>query len=589
MATAPHLLEPVPSPGTTTDPTPAAPGVTLWASDAPGTRAPWAAYATEVLAHAGIAHTVSSDASGVVLVTSPVTDDDDAARLSVFVAAGGALVIATAPGALAALAGVEEGATVETARVAVVPDEAWTHLPPRPLRAVGGVELTPAPGTRTLATWPGGAAAATARTHGGGVVLMFGADLLQSVVRIQQGYPVTQDAAPASDGTAPRDDGVLKTEDGMALDLETDRALPPGAPPVGTDYGHTLPAPSPVPMVDVPYADWWRSLLLQAIWWGADATDAAVPWLGYWPSGLEGIAHMSHDSDHNEAADGRAALDAFAAADVRVTWCHIYPGGYPAEMYEEIAAAGHEHALHYDAMHGDALTSWGRPQLRAQHAWAQAVTGRERIVSNKNHCTRWEGWSELYAWCEQVGIEIEASRGPSKQGLVGFPFGTAHVAFPLADDGVRRHDVLMLPLHAQDLAWAAHPSVRDVILDGAQEQHGVAHFLFHGPHLRRPATRAECLALADAARERGLEWWTSDRINSWERSRRGVRVTTAHDGGRRVLRVDAAAPVAGASILLPPRLAPEGVPVTHVTRHGRAFVQLVTDLPAGTTTWTLEP
>ncbi|SKC72745.1 polysaccharide deacetylase family protein [Krasilnikoviella flava] len=585
--TTPQTVDPAPE----TDPTSAMAGVTLWASGRSGTPSPWAAYATEVLAHAGIAHTTSSDPRGVVLVTTPVTADD-AARLASFVADGGALVLATAPGALAALAGVEEGATVRTAQVEIVPDDAWTHLPPRPLRAVGGVELTPAPSTRTLATWPGGAAAVTVHTHGDGVVLTFGADLLQSVVRIQQGYAVTADGAPASDGTAPIDDDILKAEDGMALDLETDRALPPREGPVPANYTHTYPPPSAVPMFDTPHADWWRSLLLQATWFAAERSGSVVPWLGYWPAGLSAIAHMSHDSDGNSPEDGRAALDAFADADVQVTWCQVFPGGYGPEIYEEITAAGHEHALHYNAMHDADLASWGWPQIRAQYAWAQAVTGREHIVSNKNHYTRWEGWTEFYTWCERLGIEIDESRGPSKQGTVGFPFGTAHVSFPLAEDGSERtfHDVLNLPLHTQDLAWAGHASIRDVILDGAQEQHGVAHFLFHGPHLNiRPLTRAACLELADEARRRGMEWWTAERINAWERARRGVSVEVVADGEELVLRVSSDASVAGAAILLPPGVSVAGPPhaLTGVTRHGRKFTELAADLPAGTTTWTL--
>lgn len=118
-----------------------------------------------------------------------------------------------------------------------------------------------------------------------------------------------------------------------------------------------------------------------------------------------------------------------------------------ADLHRAITLAGHEDALHYNAM-GDAdIATWGWPQMRAQYAWAQAVTGVEGIVSNKNHYTRWEGWTEFYTWCEKLGIEIDQSRGPSKQGTVGFPFGTAHVTFPMGDVDVanRRMDVLNLP------------------------------------------------------------------------------------------------------------------------------------------------
>ncbi|ACQ81581.1 hypothetical protein Bcav_3338 [Beutenbergia cavernae DSM 12333] len=571
--------------------------MTIWAAQPPpGPAQEWAEYATEVLAHAGISH-AGSDAgdapSGVVLVTSPVTPAD-AETLAAWVEQGGALVVTAEPGPLSALAGVTTGAASSTAQVTVHGDgtDVWTHVPPRPLRAVGGLALTPAEGTTTLASWPDGSAAITARRHGDGVVVTFGADVLQSIVRIQQGFAVVADGVPASDGTAPIDDDILKAEDGMALDLETDRALPPGEGPVPDDYTHTYPPPSAVPMFDQPHADWWRSLLLQSVWWAAEETGVLVPWLGYWPEGISAIAHMSHDSDGNKPEDGQAALDAFADAGVQVTWCQVFPGGYGPEIYEAITAAGHEHALHYNAMHDADLASWGWPQIRAQYAWAQAVTGRERIVSNKNHYTRWEGWTEFYTWCERLGIEIDESRGPSKQGTVGFPFGTAHVSFPLAEAGAGRtfHDVLNLPLHTQDLAWAGHASIRDVILDGAQAQHGVAHFLFHGPHLNiRPMTRAACVELADEARSRGMQWWTAERINTWERTRRGVRLdVTATDEGW-TLRVEAQTPVTGAAILLPAGVRVTGPDhtLTQAVRHGRTFTELAVDLPAGATTWSL--
>jgi hypothetical protein len=432
-------------------------------------------------------------------------------------------------------------------------------------------------------------------------VLAFGADVWQSVVRIQQGVPVDEDGTPAADGSAPIDDQILKCEDGMVLDFVRDRAVPPGEPALEDGYEHVYPPATGLPMFHRPHADLWRSLFLQGVWWAAERVDASVGWLHYWPAGVPAVAHMSHDSDQNVEEHGRTALEVFAEADVKVTWCQVFPGGYQPETYAAITEAGHEHALHYNAM-GDAdIAQWGWPQMRAQYAWAQAVTDAERIVSNKNHYTRWEGYTEFYRWCERVGIQIDQSRGPSKQGTVGFPFGTSHVSFPMADaaDGNRYHDVLNLPLHTQDLAWAGHESVRDVIIDNALEQHGVAHFLFHGPHLHlRPPTRKACLALAEEARRRGMPWWTSGQINRWERLRRGVRlnVEPTVDGWRVSSHADHAVDDAAILLLLPSRRAgdkplPElrdgAGAVSVVRRHGRRFLELAVDIPAGVASWTL--
>ena len=579
-----------------------APPLTLWPCATDSEQVPWSAYATEVLDHAGLSYATRTDpgdlAPGGVLLLTGALSAEEARSVTDWVEGGGTAVLATGAEVLAGsapltvLAGVSTGRGTGSDRVECAPQ--WADRPPAALRALAGQALHPAEGTEVLATFSDGSAAITRRSVGAGLVVTFGVDLWYTIVRIQQGYPVTADGIPAADGTAPIDDGLLKVEDGMALDLETDRTMPPGYPALTEDYTHTYPPPAAVPIFDQPHADWWRSLLLQTLWQGIEHSKAAHVWLDYWPAGIDAVAHMSHDADGNDPQDGRAALEAFTAADVAVTWHQVFPGGYGPELFEAIAAAGHEHALHYNAMADADLCTWGWPQLRAQYAWAQAVTGREHIVSNKNHYTRWQGWTEFYTWCERVGLQIDSSRGPSKQGTVGFPFGTAHVSYPLTPAGhdQRFYDVLNLPLHTQDLAWAGHIAVRDVILDGAQAQHGVAHFLFHGPHLNlRPLTRQACVEVAAEARSRGMPWWTAEQINTWERARRGVRlqIETVDDGWRVTAHSSVAIIDAALVLALPSSARPEDgdATVRPVRRHGHEFLELGVTLPAGSSTWLL--
>ncbi|TWD84667.1 hypothetical protein FB561_5861 [Kribbella amoyensis] len=558
----------------------------------------WWRYLDEVLGHLrlpfrtltpGEAATPPDDVAVLVHATTPSSELDSDA-VEDWVRAGGALVVVGDPGPLASVAGAAAAGSVDDGHVTIDESPVWSSRPTVPLHAIGGVRLATTEDVEVLARWDQTESgdthpAVTLRQLGTGLALTVGVDVWQSIVRIQQGYPVVADGKPAADGTAPIDDGILKCEDGMAVSFERDRAMPPGEPELAVPFDHSYPPPSAVPMFDQPHADLWRSAFLQCLWWAAEQTDAVVPWLGYWPAGISAVAHMSHDSDGNVDDHGRAALDSFAAANVKVTWCHVFPGGYSPSVLAAITEAGHENALHYNAM-GDAdLAEWGWPQIRAQYAWAQAVTGTERIVSNKNHYTRWENWTEFYTWCERLGIEIDESRGPSKQGSVGFIFGTAHLSFPIADasEDNRFLDVLNLPLHTQDLAWAGHESIRDVILDGAEAVHGVAHFLFHGPHLHlRPPTRAACVAVANEARRRGMPWWTSAQLNTWERSRRGVTLSVEeHDDGW-TIHAHATEPVAGASVLLPANSKVDG---QVVTRHGRQFVELAVDLVAGDNSW----
>ncbi len=568
-------------------------------------QAAWWRYATEVLDHVRLpyrrlrafdTHALAGDVKLAVVAHHEGLDAASRERLTRWVSDGGAVVIVGDPGDLTDLAGSAVSGPVEHGHVDVHPNDVWTQLPDVALHAVGGVRLRAGDQAEVLASWDDGDAAVTLRRVGGGVVVACGVDVWQSIVRIQQGYPVTNDGVPATDGSAPIDDDILKCEDGMALSLERDRALPPGEPALES-YEHVHPPASALPMFHRPHADLWRSVFLQCLWWAAEQVDLVLPWLNYWPAGVPAVAHMSHDADLGVDEQGRTALEVFDEADVKVTWCQVFPGGYEPETYAAIGAGGHEQALHYNAMHDADIATWGWPRIRAQYAWAQAVTGVDEIVSNKNHYTRWEGFTEFYEWCERLGVQIDQSRGPSKQGTVGFPFGTAHVSFPIAgaDGDYRFYDVLSMPLHTQDLAWASHESIRDVIIDNALRQHGVAHFLFHGPHLHlRPPTRRACLAVADEARRRGMPWWTSAQINQWERLRRRVDLAVRATDDGWLVESSAGQPVAEAAILLmvpagagAPRLLDGSGKVDVVERHGRTFVELTADLPAGDAAWLL--
>ncbi|MFX4273507.1 hypothetical protein ACQBAR_01785 [Propionibacteriaceae bacterium Y1685] len=564
----------------------------------------WALQAHEVLEHVRIPYRTldrptPSATSRVQLIAAGTPTATELSELETWVREGGTLIVADAQPAWAELAGVDHGPATN-GLVEFTPHPDWTHLPAHALRAVAGVGLTPVGDTETLAHWSGHAgidqagvdhgAAITSRTLDAGRVITFGVGLWETLVRIVQGSPVHTDGAPASDGSAPIDEGILKAEDGMALSLEEDRRVPTGHPAPSVPYDYTWPPPQAAPIFDLPQADLWWSALVQLIWAGLDRAQSPHGWLHYWPAGVPAMAHMSHDSDGNRDEEGQAAIDAFAAAGVRATWCQVFrDNGYSPHIYEQLDRAGHEHALHYNAMGDFDIAQWGWPQMRAQYAWAQAITGNEHIVSNKNHYTRWEGWTEFYVWCEKLGIKIDESRGPSKIGSVGFPFGTAHLSFPMGDVDVanRRMDVINLPLHTQDLNWAGHISCRDVIIDQALEVHGVAHFLYHGPHLLKPLTRDSCPELADIARAKGMLWWTAGEINNWERARRQVTIAvTGVDGGWEV-ELSSTAPLADAGVVvhLPGAVDPscDDAAIAEVTRHGRTFHELTVTIGKGAT------
>ena len=121
----------------------------------------------------------------------------------------------------------------------------------------------------------------------------------------------------------------------------------------------------------------------------------------------------------------------------------VYDGEGVQSGDERIAAAGDELGLHYNAVPVD-RGSWGAEEFARQAAWFRATSGQQEITSNKNHLTRFEGWGELFRWCEENGVASDQTRGNSREGERGTLFGTCHPYFPMAwfDERNRLYDVL---------------------------------------------------------------------------------------------------------------------------------------------------
>lgn len=461
-----------------------------------------------------------------------------------------------------------------------------------PLHAYGGVEL--AGGGAVLAAWDGGGPAIAEYRVGAGRLLVVGVDVWQTIVRIQQGRPIAADGEGAPDGSAPVDDGILKTDDGIALSYAADRALPGGGSPAPR-YAHQSPAePTTVPIFHRPQADLWRDLLLRLLVHLAGVAGIALPWLHYWPAGVEAVAHFSNDSDGNVDAEAKTMLDGWAEGGVKGTWCYLYPGGLSHTVLRRVVAEGHEMALHHNALDGGDHCRWGFEHLAEQVAWFRREAAVEGPISNKNHYLRWEGWDDFFLWCERLGIALDQSHGPSKQGNVGYPFGSSHLSFPLSGErGGRLVDVLAQPLQCQDL-WLTTPEAnREVFIDQALAHHGIAHFLFHGRNLfNHPEIAAAMRTTIRRVGERGLPAWTAAQLNRWERWRRGVHVATVAAAGGWNVRVESghASPESDAAVLVPaPQIAagtrfrvdPDRGRARVVKRHGITHVEVAMQVAAG--------
>lgn len=408
------------------------------------------------------------------------------------------------------------------------------------------------------------------RQIGQGRCLLLAPDAVGAVVRIRQGCAVTRDGVPSSDGTAPISDGVLKSDDGCVLDWIFDRQPVPGVPGLNAFLQ--------------PIADQWCEILLRSIFHLASALDVTLPVLWLYPRNLPAVAEFSHDSDGNLPDLARLLLTTLAEAEVVSTWC-ILPEGYPPDVIDAIREAGHELAMHYDAMTD--RHSWGEETFQEQYRRLVALFGSEPPVTNKNHYLRWEGDTEFFDWCANSAVQLDQSKGASKTGEAGFNFGTCHPHFPLAPDG-RAIDVLELPTPTQDLEVFAPTALGIALLEPVLRSHGVLHLLFHPAHIDKPAVAQAILRMAREARSRGMEWWTALQINQWERARRKARwIEAGEQAGRFRATLRTEAPLEQATLLLlhstagAAALNGRPLPTEIVERWGFAFRAGVVDLDAG--------
>jgi len=391
---------------------------------------------------------------------------------------------------------------------------------------------------------------------GAGAAMLLAPDLTGAVVRIQQGMPVLRDGISAPDGTAPVTDAYLKSDDGCVLDWIFDRQPLPDVPGLSGFLQ--------------PIADQWRELLLRALFHLATEAGVALAVLWMYPRNLPWLAHMSHDTDGNEAHKCTMLLDALQRADIRSTWCTILPG-YSAEQTAAIRNAGHELAMHYDTV--TPPLQFTEAEFDRQWRGLVELFGGEKPVTNKNHYLRWEGDVDLLEWCEARGIQLDQTKGASKTGEAGFNFGTCHLHFPLRADG-STIDVLELPTPTQDLRVFGPPEIAGHILRAAKRHHGIMHLLFHPAHMDKPGVIDALVDAVQLAKDAGAEWWTGAQLNDWERARRAARWSL--NGGEVSLSNAEALPGATMLVLGSPSDAGE-----QVTRWGFAWSSSVRDIAAG--------
>ncbi len=479
-------------------------------------------YIEEILAHAGISYDlVRAENLGnqidlrtlIILIGDLHFDRSDKNKIEEYVKSGGAAIWLDSDPELSEIFGVriteaiEEGYIIELEESSPITSGLRSSL-----HIFGGTKFHATAGTplaklADIQYQPAGDAIVENR-YGKGYTVALAADLIGSIVLIQQGIPVTQDGQPAPDGSAPIDDDILKTEDGFVLNWEWDR---------------TPIIPDTQPVFLEPITDELRELIIKAILRCFEVKSRTTPILWYYPRGLKSIAMMSHDSDHNDQQLARSLLEVTDHLDIKTTWCIIYPGGYTPEFYQTLQDRDYEIALHFDALTKKTYTSWTRDDFNYQHQWLIREADISKLKSNKNHYTRWENRLEFFHWCQAKGIEVDQSKGPSKLGTIGFPFGGSHPWYPIDDNG-KRINVLEINMLTQDLVITCPVFYGRGLVDSVSRHYGIAHFLFHPAHIEKPGVRESVIDVVEYAHLQGMEWWTSQKIGDWEQKRRQIRI-----------------------------------------------------------------
>lgn len=406
-------------------------------------------YMGEILAHAGVAFTwlhdvdqgIPEDLNVVIDVLSQKESSLEA--LFRFAEQGGHVISYAGLNPLAERLGCREDASASPGYATIAKgygdERPLRYLKSRPWAVVNEDEYHPHTVGTLHQLQPDGTELGAALLQfevGAGKIERWAVDVLNTIVGMQQGTePVLEDGIPAPDGTGSVNDNILKADDKVEMDWQWDRL----ETEVGTPYfAH-------------PYADLWREVILTHLMKKVVSLGLTLPFIGYWPDGVPYVAMISHDSDVNQDVHAEATLKVLKECGIHSTWCMIEPG-YSPYIYDQVKADGHELAFHYNALDLQG-GKWSEQEFKRQLDWFTEAAEIDEVASNKNHYTRFEGWGELFEWCEKHGIASDQTRGPSKKGNIGFLFGTCHPYFPIAwlDQKNRMYDVLQVGFLTQDL------------------------------------------------------------------------------------------------------------------------------------------
>jgi hypothetical protein len=180
--------------------------------------------------------------------------------------------------------------------------------------------------------------------------------------------------------------------------------------------------------------------------------------------------------------------------------------------------AGHELAFHFDAQ------SFNLPEIFSFETFKEQVDETKvhskimEFYTNKNHYTRWERKTDFFEWCVRLGFKLDESKGPSKCGTQGFPFGTCH-PWRAVDKNGQIIDCLELCFQSQDIGLQGPEDTGEQLFEACKAVHGVCHFIFHPAHVENQIVQKHFTELVTYAKAQGGRFLTAREIGEWVRTR----------------------------------------------------------------------
>ena len=552
----------------------------------------------EVLRHAGISFdtlrpdALATDLSAytlVMLVQDLRLTEDQREGAATFVRGGGTLIATAGTSGLDALFGCETQGRLAGGYLTVpgLPHPVTDGMR-RDVHVFGGSHVRATKGTALAGVEIADGETSDAiieHSVGRGRTLLFAPDLMTSVVHIQQGMEVVP---------APPREGSFLSLAACVLDWERDRDEVEIDKIDDLFYSGAQRGADGLPVYErrnflEPMADALRELLVRAVFYTFNRAGQPLPVLWYWPRGLTAIGHLSHDSDGQRVGQAWSLFHLLNELEIRTTWCVMPVPGWTRDFFNALKQNDHEIGLHY---------AYGMSPVRGDRRWSQKdfewqvdtlryMAQVPRIISNKNHGAGWQGRLEFYRWCEEKGVQIDGSRGDK-----GFIAGSQHPFFPMEDQrpGGSFTDVLSLNFLTQELTVVCPLGFMRPWVNNVYATYGVAHFVNHPSHVEDPQDERGIRETVAYVRSLGMEWWKSDEINAWERSRRRLSISQTQPAPSRThhsYRVHSPGELPDATLLF---LMPDGsavgsikldgraIPWTSIERYGHRFAQVTSDL-----------